>query len=58
MNTHRIAVIPGDGIGSEVIAVGIQILERVADRNAFKLEMEHFPFGADHYPQNRGNFVG
>ena len=32
MNRHRIAVIPGDGIGNEVVPEGIRVLEAVADR--------------------------
>ena len=29
-STHRIAVIPGDGIGVEVVAEGIRVLDTVA----------------------------
>ena len=49
MRTYRIAVIPGDGIGPEVVDVGLQILTRVATKHNFKLDLEHFPFGANHY---------
>ncbi len=41
----QIAVIAGDGIGSEVLAEGIKVLNAVAD----DLEFEHLPYGADHY---------
>ena len=34
MKTHKIAVIPGDGIGKEVIAEGVKLLEAIAERDA------------------------
>src|SRR5437870_6124771 len=45
----KIAVIPGDGIGPEVIAEGMRILERVNDSR--KLGLQYVPFGwnADEY---------
>jgi 3-isopropylmalate dehydrogenase len=47
--TKKIAVIPGDGIGPEVIAQGMRVLERV--NKAQKLGLEFVPFGwnADEY---------
>jgi 3-isopropylmalate dehydrogenase len=47
--TKKIAVIPGDGIGPEVIAQGMRVLERV--NKAHKLGLEFVPFGwnADEY---------
>lgn len=42
--THRIAVIPGDGIGREVTAEAVKILEAIGG-----LEFEHLPWSADHY---------
>lgn len=47
--THRIAVIPGDGIGPEVVREGLRVLERVAALEGFGLELTEFPFGAEHY---------
>jgi 3-isopropylmalate dehydrogenase len=41
---HRIAVIPGDGIGPEVIAEATRVLSRVGG-----VELEPLPWGADHY---------
>ena len=46
---HRIAVIPGDGIGQEVIPAGLAVLERAAQRGGFALETETFPWGCAHY---------
>jgi 3-isopropylmalate dehydrogenase len=41
---HRIAVIPGDGIGPEVIAEAVRVLERIGG-----VELQHLPWGAEHY---------
>ena len=41
---HRIAVIPGDGIGPEVTAESVKILEALG-----RIDLHHFPWGADHY---------
>jgi tartrate dehydrogenase/decarboxylase/D-malate dehydrogenase len=50
MRTHKIAAIPGDGIGSEVIDAGLQVLAVVAERDGdFRLQVETFPWGSDYY---------
>lgn len=46
---YRIALIPGDGIGPEVIREGVKVLEKAADKFNFKLYFEEFPFGGDYY---------
>jgi len=46
---HRVAVIAGDGIGPEVIAAAIPILDRVAAKHGFSLAWERLPYSADHY---------
>jgi len=48
MTTLRIAVIPGDGIGREVIPAGIDVLRR-AMSDAAALEFVDFPWGCDFY---------
>ncbi|MBW1698126.1 MAG: 3-isopropylmalate dehydrogenase [Deltaproteobacteria bacterium] len=48
-NTYRIAVIPGDGTGPEVINEGRKVLQEAAGRYGFKLEMTDFDFGGDRY---------
>jgi isocitrate/isopropylmalate dehydrogenase len=45
----RIAVLPGDGIGPEVVAQAIRVLKAVADRCAIPYQLEHFPQSAAHY---------
>ncbi|HEY0139629.1 MAG TPA: 3-isopropylmalate dehydrogenase [Thermoanaerobaculia bacterium] len=47
--TKKIAVVPGDGIGPEVIDAGMRILERVNDTAKLGLEFTHFPWNADEY---------
>ena len=46
---HRIAVIPGDGIGPEVITAALGPLEKAATKHGFSLDLERLPYGADHY---------
>jgi tartrate dehydrogenase/decarboxylase/D-malate dehydrogenase len=47
----RIAVIPGDGIGQEVIPEGIRVLDRLAERSGgrFAFVYEQFPWGCQYY---------
>ncbi|HXT17048.1 MAG TPA: tartrate dehydrogenase [Gemmatimonadaceae bacterium] len=46
---HRIAVIPGDGIGNEVVPAGQQVLEAAARRFDFSLEWQHFDWSCERY---------
>ena len=50
MQTHKIAVIAGDGIGPEVLAEGVKVLNKVAALDGtFKFEFTHFPWGCEYY---------
>jgi tartrate dehydrogenase/decarboxylase/D-malate dehydrogenase len=50
VKTYRIATVPGDGIGKEVIPAGRQILEALAAaENSFGCEFENFDWGGDYY---------
>ena len=50
MKTYRIACIPGDGIGKEVIPAGREVLQALAAaQTAFKFEFENFDWGGDYY---------
>ncbi len=50
MRKHRIAAIPGDGIGKEVVAAGVEALTALAALDGgFELEFEHFDWGSDYY---------
>jgi isocitrate/isopropylmalate dehydrogenase len=58
MPKYRIAAVPGDGIGKEVIAAGIEVLNALAKRDdKFSFEFESFDWGSDYYnptvPKNR-----
>jgi tartrate dehydrogenase/decarboxylase / D-malate dehydrogenase len=49
MNTYRIAVIPGDGIGNEVVPPALRVIETVGGRFGFQADFTHFPWGCDYY---------
>jgi 3-isopropylmalate dehydrogenase len=46
---HSIAVLPGDGIGEEVVREGLKVLDAVARIEGFTLHRKTYPYGADHY---------
>jgi isocitrate/isopropylmalate dehydrogenase len=47
--TKRIAVIPGDGIGKEVIPEAVKVLKAVTAASGKKLALTEFDWGADRY---------
>lgn len=47
--TYRIAVIPGDGTGPEVVREGLKVLDAAARATGFKLDLEHYDLGGDRY---------
>lgn len=50
MKTYKIAAVPGDGIGPEVIDAGVEVLKACATAGSgFGFEFEHFPWGGDYY---------
>jgi len=57
MREYRIAAIPGDGIGIEVIAAGLKVLDVLAARDrGFRLKVEHFPWSSDYYKRH-GHYI-
>ena len=53
MKTYTIAAIPGDGIGREVIAAGLEVLEALAKRDGgFHLDVRSFDWGSDYYKRH------
>ena len=46
---HKIAVIPGDGTGPEVIREGLKVLEAASRKVGFKYETVHYDWGGDRY---------
>lgn len=53
MKSYKIAAIPGDGIGSEVISAGVDVLNFLAEfTGRFEVAVETYPWGADYYLKN------
>src|ERR1700684_3852230 len=49
MNTYKIAVIPGDGIGKEVVPEGLRVLEAAGKRFGIKYSFTHFDWSCETY---------
>jgi len=49
MAKHSIALIPGDGIGKEVIPEGVRVLEKVASRHQVDISWKEFDWSCEHY---------
>jgi 3-isopropylmalate dehydrogenase len=45
----KIAVMPGDFVGKEVVAEGLKLLSVAGKKFNFKYDLTHYPFGAEHY---------
>lgn len=53
MSTYKIAVIPGDGIGPEVLQEGIKVLNKIAELDgSLQFEYTYFPWGCEYYAQH------
>lgn len=51
---YRIAVVPGDGIGKEVVPEGLRVLNAVAERYGIAFQFDHFDFAScDYYLQHQ-----
>src|ERR1044071_3446083 len=48
-DVKRVAVVPGDGIGPEVIGEAVGVLERLRETHGVELELKHFDWGADKF---------
>lgn len=49
MKTYRIALVPGDGIGKEVIPASVRILDKAAGLSGFKLEYQPFDYSCEYF---------
>jgi tartrate dehydrogenase/decarboxylase/D-malate dehydrogenase len=57
MKTYKIAAIPGDGIGTEVIAAGVEVLEALATADgSYAMSFEHFPWSSAYYLKH-GHYI-
>ena len=52
MAKHKIAVIPGDGIGKEVVPEGLRVLDAAARKFKVELQLDHFDWSCDYYLQH------
>ena len=52
MAEHRIAVIPGDGIGREVMPEGVRVMEAAGAKYGVRFRFEEFPWSCDWYRQH------
>ena len=55
--THRIAVIAGDGIGTEVMPEGIRVMEAAASKFNIPLQFDHFDFSSCDYFEKHGQML-
>ena len=49
---HKIAVLPGDGIGKEVVPEGLKVLDAVAARFDIGFQWDHFDWSCDYYAKH------
>jgi tartrate dehydrogenase/decarboxylase / D-malate dehydrogenase len=56
-NTYNIAVIAGDGIGTEVMPEGLRVLEAAAKKHKFSLKHDHFDFSSCDYFEKHGKMM-
>jgi isocitrate/isopropylmalate dehydrogenase len=46
---YKVPIIPGDGIGPEIVAEGQKVLEAAGEKHGFSIDWIEFPLGAEHY---------
>lgn len=56
MKQYNIAVVPGDGIGHEIVPAALKVLDRVSAKFGFSVSTQHFDWGAGYYKQH-GTFM-
>ena len=54
---YRIAVIPGDGIGKEVVPEGLRVLEVAAKKHGVSVQFDHFDFASWDYYEKHGEMM-
>src|SRR6202795_4149908 len=55
--TYRIAVIPGDGIGKEVVPEGLRVIEAAAKKHGISVHFDHFDFTSWDYYEKHGQMM-
>jgi tartrate dehydrogenase/decarboxylase / D-malate dehydrogenase len=56
LKTYRIASIPGDGIGNEVIPAGIEVIEKLCSLEGFSAQFTHFDWSSKRYRET-GRYI-
>ena len=56
-NQYSIAVIPGDGIGTEVVPAALKVMDAVSDRYGINLNYDHFDFSSAQYYEQHGQML-
>jgi tartrate dehydrogenase/decarboxylase / D-malate dehydrogenase len=56
MKNYKIAVVPGDGIGHEIVPAALNVLTKVSEKYGFTIEKQDFDWGAGYYRKN-GEFM-
>ena len=56
-NRYNIAVIPGDGIGKEVVPEAHKVLKKIAEQHQFKLVIDEFDFSSCDYYEKHGKML-
>ena len=46
---HQIALIPGDGIGKEVVPAAVRVMDGLSKRHGFEMAYTEFPYSCEHY---------
>lgn len=52
MNTYKISVIPGDGIGHEVTPVSLQVLDTIGAQCGFSFDYTQYDYSCEYYKEN------
>lgn len=56
MRQYKIAVVPGDGIGPEIVPSALEVVDALGAKLGFEIEKQEFPWGAGHYLKH-GEFM-
>lgn len=51
MRAYTVAVIPGDGIGKEVVPSAIRLLDRLSEKHGFLLRYKEYPFSCEYFTE-------
>lgn len=51
-NSYKLNLVPGDGIGREMIPEGIRVLDTLSAQHSFSLKYEEFPYSCDYYREH------